>query len=158
MVLREQLRDVFVSLIVIGLGVVFYILTLDLSPPSDIFPRLVITILIFLGVLLFLKSLFIKKAYQKEREEEGHPEKVIGGGRKWLGVITLFVLVYLIPVLGFYVTSLVFLILFSWYLGGARKKISAFFVPIVMAFCTTLVIYAAFDVFLNVPIPDGVLF
>ncbi|WP_018924997.1 tripartite tricarboxylate transporter TctB family protein [Salsuginibacillus kocurii] len=166
MLLKEQWRDVGVSGVLLGITLMFYIWTQDLTNPSDIFPKLVIALLLIFSLALLFKALFIKRAYYKEREYEAsevedeevddNTEKVTG--RKWAAIVVLIAFVYLIPVIGFYSVSFVFVTAFIWYLEGMKKSMMAFLRPVITAAGALIFIYFVFDEFLNIPIPDGIFF
>ncbi|PSL46906.1 tripartite tricarboxylate transporter TctB family protein [Salsuginibacillus halophilus] len=166
MLMREQWRDVMISITLLVVAGLFYIWSLDLTSPSDIFPRLVIALLLTFSISLLFKSIFVRRAYVKERAFEGkeeETEEIEGEGekvtiRKWAGIIALIAFVYLIPVIGFYTVSFIFMGVFIWYLDGLKTGIFNVLRPLITAGGALIFIYFVFDDFLNIPVPEGILF
>ncbi|MEC2074131.1 tripartite tricarboxylate transporter TctB family protein [Alkalihalophilus marmarensis] len=153
--------DVMTSIIIILLMSVFFFVAKDLRAPAHIFPLTVISLLLAFGVLLLIKSLFFYKEPAKEEEEiDNRPEteKKAGKKRVYFSIVIMFGYIFLLNVFGFYVTSFIYLALFSWYLGGAKKEAKPLLQAGLVSSITMMVIYLAFKVFLRVPTPTGFFF
>jgi hypothetical protein len=154
---KERIKDVYVSVLVLIICFVFYMNTGELTPPADIFPKAVILILSVLGGLLLIKALWLKGEYVKSEEDE-EDDGDVNVQRKWLSIVALIAYVIVIPMLGFYVTSSIFLLGISWYLAGMQKKLRALLIPVIVSSVVMSVIFIAFSILLRVPVPKGILF
>jgi putative tricarboxylic transport membrane protein len=152
---KERKQDIIVSVIVLGISILFYINTKPLTPPADIFPKVVILTFAVLGIILLLKSIFYKK-YGEERTEEDSKE-INNPKRRWISIVSLIVYTILIPIVGFYVTSALFVTLISIYLRGEKQGVLGYIRPLLISCLVMAVLYGAFDVFLKVPVPGGIL-
>jgi uncharacterized membrane protein len=154
---KERLQDLIVSMIVLVISLIMYLNTKALTPPSDIFPKLVIGITAVLGIFLLGKSLFTKGFYEKQAEESDDEQKG-KKGRIWIGIGALILYVVILPLLGFFITSALFIILVSSYLMGKANPVRAGFAPVIVSVAILGVIYTVFYYFLHVPVPRGILF
>ncbi|MDQ0337958.1 hypothetical protein J2S00_000741 [Caldalkalibacillus uzonensis] len=152
---RERKKDMIVALIVLGLSIAFYINTKTLTPPADIFPKAVILILFVLGSILLAKALFFNRYYHDEPDDPGATDEKGNIKKGWISMSALIAYVVLMPQIGFYTTSALFLILISWYLNGLRVNMKALLYPVIVSSTVMFIIYLAFSIFLRVPVPKG---
>ncbi|MBM7554459.1 tripartite tricarboxylate transporter TctB family protein [Thalassobacillus pellis] len=150
---KERVQDIVVSIIVLAISFLFYINTKTLTPPADIFPKVVIGIFSILGVILLVKAIFYRK-YGEEADEET-PEKV-DMKRRWFSITGLLAYIFLVPILGFYVTSGIYLVLVSISLNDEKISVKSLVKPITIASLVMLALYGTFTVFLRVPVPGGI--
>ncbi|GGC83630.1 membrane protein [Thalassobacillus devorans] len=151
---NERVKDILVALIILGVSFLFYINTKTITPPADIFPKVVIIIFSGLGTLLLLKAIFYKKHGQEEESGEEDPEK-INAKRRWISITSIIAYIFLVPLLGFFVTSAIFLTGISIYLNDEKFSIKSLVKPLAISVVIMVVLYGTFSVFLKVPIPSG---
>jgi len=138
--------NIIISLLVIVFGLVAYWYTSDFPGSSGsetgpgFMPKIFIIIIIILGISLLIKSIF----FENEKATLY---------KKRIAIFILLFIIYniLIPILGFYVTSILFLISLLW-MNNIKKLVYFFFVPLgVVTF-----IFIFFQTLLKVPLPTGV--
>ena len=145
-----RLPNLIIGIVIVLVGIFFIANTLDfpdlkLEPIGPAFmPRLYSILLIFLGLILVIKAL-------REREEKASTESNI----KYALLSMLIVIVYvlLIPLVGFYISTFIFTIVFL-YFSKVRSKIILISIPT----GAIVFIYICFDKILKVAIPVGSLF
>ncbi|MCM3761844.1 tripartite tricarboxylate transporter TctB family protein [Alkalihalobacillus oceani] len=154
----ERVKDIIVSVLIFAVCILFYIHTKDLVPPADIFPKVVILVFSILGFFLLLKAVFMKRAYEEREEQDLEDEEKGSGKRKWISIVGIVVYIVLMPIVGFYVTSGIFLLLLSMFLIGKKPNVKGSVVPVVVSASVMCILYLTFSVFLRVPVPGGALF
>lgn len=159
----------FIGIAGVLIGAVMLISTSDLPDLSALFPRTVAWTLIVIGAIEILRNLIVGIRYEKQQaqteavSEPGDPAEVSadedtetgsGGQIKPVIIFAAATIVYvaLIPVVGFYVMTIVFLAGLMLALG-IRKLFLYLGLPIVL----TAIIYLTFTMQLKVPLPEGVL-
>lgn len=149
---NEKVIGSVVFLIISGL---FFVLTLDfptVAATADVgpsfMPRIYSFFLALLAIILLIQG--IRENIKKEKDSVTTYENI---GLVLIIMLLTTVYVFLIPYLGFYLVSLVFIILFL--LISRVKKISSI---ILVSIFTNVFIYVFFERLLHVPIPMGMLF
>lgn len=121
--------------------------TLTIEYPSNVFP-LALQILIGIFTIIILVSPE-KEGKQKEAQNV-----------KWLRVIGIIVgsIIYLIvmPLIGFYVTSFIFITIVSWLLGKTHT-VKDVAICSLASFTIMIFIFIIFYVGVNIPTPTGLL-
>ncbi len=122
---------------------------------AGLYPKTVITVLAFLSVLLLIQNHF--------RPLESAKVKMPFKDTRWVVIMgTIFgagFYIWLVDVVGFYVTSFFFLIIATYLLSGEKKFNPKTLITLtVMATIVVGVVYLAFKVFLKVQTPTGILF
>jgi hypothetical protein len=137
----------------IFLLVICGVLWFEVSPYSmlaSFFPKIVIGVLAVLSLVLLIMS-------------------SIKGEKKWLFkdidkkyiifvVIILAIWIGMIPVLGFFLSSVVFFNLLVWLIGSSKKDLSANVLSFVVVCGIVSLFYFIFKEILLVPLPEGMLF
>ncbi|MGO4887437.1 tripartite tricarboxylate transporter TctB family protein [Anaerobacillus sp. MEB173] len=155
----ERKKDIVVSILILFISLIFYMNTTSLRPPADIFPKVVISLFALLGTFLLIKAIFLKKEYLNQAEDEEEEDNVeINVKRKWISIFGLLVYILVMPIVGFYITSAIFVTLLSWYLIGMKLEFKATVFPVIVSSIVMGILYATFSVFLKVPVPSGFLF
>ncbi|MET3698579.1 tripartite tricarboxylate transporter TctB family protein [Bacillus oleivorans] len=116
-----------------------------IGPGADFFPKLTASVLGILSIMLVLK---------KENTEESI--FLVSGKQSWkfvLGFVAMILFVFLIEVIGFSFTAVLFSISWMW-LMGIRNIVKLLLVSVFISVLITLV----FEQLLNVPIPHGLLY
>ena len=134
------------------LTAVFFFALEDISWMSIIFPRTMVYILALISGSLIIKG-FVKPSRARIFD--------VGSNTRWMVTGALFFLwVLLMPVFGFFVTTVVFMTAIVAYLARARMRVTIgrfiIWVPIVVAEVTFF--YLIFTKVLYVPLPEGLLF
>ncbi|WP_408011143.1 tripartite tricarboxylate transporter TctB family protein [Pseudalkalibacillus sp. A8] len=153
---RNRVKDIVVSIIVLAISLLFYINTKELTPPADTFPIVVISTFALLGGLLLLKALFYKK-YEYPSSKNDEEKDNINPKRRWISIICLIIYIFIMPILGFYITSILFLILLSVYLRNENKGWKGYLKPVCLSIMVVGILYVTFDLLLKVPIPSGII-
>lgn len=116
--------------------------------PPSFFPRLVAGLLAFLAVLLALRGL---RSFR--RPPDGPPAERLAPAA--IVFVVLGAYVALIPVLGFFASTFLFLLAFGWLLGERTPR--GLLRPAVVAAVTTVACYVVFTRYLRVLFPEGLL-
>lgn len=154
----ERVKDIIVSVLIFAVSVLFYINTKDLVPPADIFPKVVILVFSILGFFLLIKAVFMKKAYEEGDKQDLEEEEKVNEKRKWISIAGIVLYIVLMPIVGFYLTSGLFLLLLSMFLIGEKPNLKGSVIPVVVSASVMCILYLTFSVFLRVPVPSGALF
>nr|WP_236784693.1 tripartite tricarboxylate transporter TctB family protein [Alteribacter salitolerans] len=135
-----------VAVVFIVIGAVFFYQTLSFPEGAQMYPRFIIGIMVGLALLLLIQT-FIKKPDTSYKKLFGHIH-----WKRFIGVLVFsFLYLILINQIGFFVTTVVYLVGTMVFLRATVKTI-AIAVP-----SFVLVLYLIFSEFLNVPLPSGIL-
>ena len=153
--MRKSSTDILCCLSFLGIGAAFAIQMAELEGVSRVFPQALLVVIVLGGFWFVGKGFWLRR---KEALAEGEQEPVA-----WpkVGIIAALGLVYavLISILGFFSSTLAFLICAALILGdkahgmGHLFKVSALYSVV---FCALL--WVCFVKLLNVPTPTGLLF
>jgi len=143
------------SLIFFVFAGLFFILTLDfptVGQPKDVgpafMPRVYASFLVFFSLILLIQG--IKARSKKETDSEPlYQNMAVVAGTMLLTVVFVF----LIPYLGFYLISIIFMMIFL-----KITKVKSIWTIIFVSIGTNLFIFTFFEKMLNVPVPAGLLF
>jgi hypothetical protein len=152
--IRYMVKNYMFAVLALLFTIVYWINAYDLPRASLVFPRALLYILVPLFIWNFVNSL---RGFRKELESEKED------GTKWecglnlttpKVVVTLLTLAYIVimPLLGFVVTTVLYLAALAYYLG-LRKLVPL--VTFTLVYIATL--YAVFVVWLGVRLPNGLL-
>ena len=149
---REINTDITSGLIGLLLTAVFFFALEDISWMSIIFPRTVVYIMAIISGILVVKGL-VRPSQDRIFSA--------GSNTRWMVTGVLFFLwVLLMPVFGFFVSTVVFMTAIVGYLARARMHVTIgkliVWVPIIIAEVTFF--YLIFTKVLYVPLPEGLFF
>ncbi|MEW6663158.1 MAG: tripartite tricarboxylate transporter TctB family protein [Bacillota bacterium] len=129
-------------------------------PQERIVVEFLFVIIMVLVALEAIRTLFqlISKHYPKEKTSDPPvtPEPQWYHwflGKQFMLMLTSSLFLFLVPLLGFFLVSFLFLVLLNWYLGS--RKVLEYVVFPVGFLCF---IYGFFVLFLQVKLPKGILF
>lgn len=152
--MRGSTKDILAAAATLGIVAAFYAQTGELDGISLYFPRMLFIFLTAGSVILLLNALRKMRTEQKESGDEA-----VSLPRVAIIALGSIGYVAIIPLLGFYPASLVFLVLMGLLLrdksAGMKKALltTALF-TLVLCFC----VWGGFSWLLNVPTPESVLF
>lgn len=140
-------NNLIISLIIMGIALLFFyqtysfpnVNTQDTGPAF--MPRIYAGVLMLLGIFLFFSSF---KSVEESQEKNTNLVFIIMG--------ILFIYILLIPIIGFYIVTPIYLFVFLW-IVAVRNVIVLISIPII----TTSLVFLFFQKLLNVPIPLGLL-
>ena len=149
---REVNTEIISGAIGLILTTVFFFGLEDISWMSIIFPKTVVYIMALISGILVVKG-FINPTRA--------PIFNVGSNTRWMITGVLFFLwVLFMPVLGFFVSTVVFMSIIVGYLARARTQVTIgkfmTWIPIVIAEVTFF--YLIFTKVLYVPLPEGMFF
>lgn len=124
---------------------IFFINTFKLPEDTQGYPRFMLGIMTTLAILLIIKS-FIKSEDQSWKDLFGYIQ-----WKRFLYVF-IFSLLYLVLInkVGFFITTVGYLLIMMIFLKGSRSLI------LISIPSFTLLLYLIFRVFLKVPLPTGI--
>lgn len=140
--------NIISSLIAMAIAIFFYYNTLDFpsikstETGADFMPKIFSGGLMILGIILFVQSFFTK---EKSPEEKMNMIALTAG--------ILLIYLFFIQLLGFYSSTILFMIALLL-ITKVRKMTILIFVPVGISFF----IFIFFEKMLKVPIPSGFLF
>mgnify|MGYP000135605063 CR=1 FL=1 len=149
---REINTEIASGVIGLFLSAVFFFALEDISWMSILFPRTVVYIMALIAVTLVVRGMI-----KPSRDRIFH----VGSNVRWIvtGVL-FFAWVLFMPVLGFFVSTVVFMTIIVGYLARARSRVTIgkfmVWIPIVIAEVTFF--YLIFTKVLYVPLPTGMFF
>lgn len=140
-------KDTALSFFVLLLTLLFMIQSLDFEYPSNVFPWTMEALIAIFALIILLKP---KKADKAKAEAEN-----------WVRITGIFIgtVFYLLvmPVIGFYLTSFLFIALASWILG-MNFSLKMLGLSISASGAILLFIYLIFHIAIMVPVPRGMFF
>lgn len=150
-------QDVIAGLVLIVGCVFMYTLTFGFSGEAAVWPRAILILLAALSLLVMVQG--VGRATRERREgkpeADGEEETLTPGLLKYPLLTLLIVVVYagLIEIVGFFPSTVLFLVGYLWY-GGIRdwKVLGGIVVGL------NLFVYLLFILQLNVQLPAGLLF
>lgn len=129
----------------------FFAMTLAFPEEARIYPMIIMAILVVLNTIYLIGHL---KAYSKSKVIENDIKEIFEGFEKNQFFVTLLLCiayVALIKVIGFYVTTSLYILITLLFFKVKKQYI------LITLVCFMLVIYGTFTLFLNVPLPAGLL-
>jgi putative tricarboxylic transport membrane protein len=148
--MTRKYADMLSGLGFLSVASVFWSAGRDLTGVSRIFPSLLEVFLALGGLVLCVNGLV------KSRKEKACEEMPVWG-RVWLILISAILYAAAVPVVGFYVSSAVFLFLMAMIFGKAWTMAQAR-LSLLFSVGLCLLIYLVFRTLLLVPTPTGFLF
>ena len=147
--INTEITSGFIGLILTAL---FFFALEDISWMSIIFPRTMVYIMALISAILVVRG-FVKPSRAAIFS--------VGSNTRWMVTGILFFLwVLLMPVLGFFVSTVVFMTAIVGYLARSRMRLTVgkfiVWVPIIIAEVTFF--YLIFTKVLYVPLPEGMFF
>ena len=148
-------RDLISGIILFCLGLAIFLKSLTYpigtfrAPGGGLFPLLAAIILMGLAGALTIQALLKKIAQDKKTPffpGKEAPQRIL------LGFIALVGFRYLLPVVGFAVSTFLFILFLSKYIANYGWRVSIFF-----SVLTALIAYYLFQVWLKIPMPPALL-
>jgi len=137
-----------ISIFLIIISFFLYYQTITLEDDPATLPRLMLIVIIFLSILMIIKDK-IKKSNNNDVKKMSRQSFL----RIFIVTCIIFLYVNSINLLGFYISTLIFLIIVLRYIGE-KNKLVIFGVPILFL----IFLYLTFSLFLHVDIPLGIFF
>ncbi len=150
--MTKSRTDILAGLACLVVALVFYIQGMDLSPKADLYPKILEIFVAMMGVFLITRGALTARTSSKVEEVDFDRIKGI------VIVIASILYVAAIYYIGFYVSTLFFLALCSWYLSQKGLNIRAFSISGGFGLFLTVLLYLLFTAILKVPTPEGILF
>ena len=146
------------AVIILILCAVFWFQTKSFSPYSALFPRVVIIILALLSLILLILSFSKQKVVKDDKEVVFDPAEITIRYFNIVISLSFMVLwVFFIPILGFYLASIIFFSFMSIYLDTRNRTFLKIMEKIGIIFLLVTSFYLFFTRFLYIPFPEGIL-
>ncbi len=146
--------NVIIGVCSILFSIAFYTQAKTMRPPANYYPMTIIATIGFLGVALLIQNHFKPMALAFTTPFKGTRWLVI-----WGTILGSIIYVWLVDVIGFYVSSFAFLIIATSLLSDEPSFKGKPFMRIIgMSFIVLALVYLGFKLFLKVPTPSGILF
>jgi len=144
--------------IILILCAVLWFQTQSFSPYSALFPRVVILILALLSLFLLIMSFSKQKVVKDDKEIVFDPAEIT---IKYFNIVIslsfMVLWVFFIPILGFYLSSIIFFVVISIYLDTKNRKFLKIMEKIGIIFLLVTGFYLFFTRFLYIPFPEGII-
>lgn len=138
-------KEIYSILFIYIVSISFFKQSINMKADAGLFPKLLSIIIFILNTLYLFNALKKKVKLDKLKEEISI--------KKFYKMLLLSILyIILIKIIGFILSSFIFLIISMKILEVKNNKIVIF-----ISIITTLTIYICFSIFLNVPMPTGLL-
>ena len=148
---RKALKqDIFLGIFITCFGALAFWSTLKFPSGAALMPRIVTILLTALGALLAVLS-FVR--YKSGKESAASPVEIIKLKYPVIAYLMVVFYVILINHLGFFSSTLLFLVCFMYFMNIKSVKTIALTVAILLGF-----VYLLFCVGLHVNFPSGILF
>jgi putative tricarboxylic transport membrane protein len=146
--------DIIIFVFLCLVSVFLYIETLDFPAGAETFPKVMLVIIFGLSAYQIIASA-LRKQLLKTNEQVGKEKQVDKKEIYNPYLIFVFSVIYalLITRLGFFTSTVVFIIGSTWYLGTRNLKTF-----VISTLGITVFIYFLFIMQLHVPLPKGILF
>ena len=119
------------------------------------YPRILLILIVLLSLVLV-----IQEAISRHRRESKGRGSLRGQVERYQPTLTCFIVftlyVVFLPVLGFLVSSVLFVTILQWLLGPLRLRRLP--VSLLTGVAVSLISYVAFEIYLRVLLPRGILF
>ncbi|SHJ53168.1 tripartite tricarboxylate transporter TctB family protein [Paramaledivibacter caminithermalis] len=139
--------DIKLGFTTMGIAITYYLLTSQIPEKAAFYPKFVAILLSILSLIFLVKTAMTK--YEDNGRNLFEDMKV----KQYFFVISVsFVYVSLINILGYFVSTFIFIIICL--LGLKTKKLYAFLTTI--GFC--IFVFIIFKILLRVPLPKGFIF
>lgn len=146
---RVYRQDIIAGGVIMLIGIAAFILAAGMPGKAPMFPRLVSSGLVILGILLIAGSAL---KIGKDVPTEEHPARLLEF--QYPAIVLLLLIIYVLAVIhiGFYIATPVMLVAYMYLMGIRKIKTILIATVIVMAF-----VYCLFTLQLGVPLPAGIL-
>lgn len=141
--------NIIISIFLIIISIFLYYQTFTWEKDPATLPRLMLGVIIFLSILLIIRSITINPKRNKIIKKMSKQSSL----RIFIVTCITFLYVTSINLLGLYLSTLIFLIIVLLYVGE-KNKLVIIGVPILFS----IFIYLIFGLFLHVDIPLGIFF
>ena len=142
-------QDMIAAVVIIMVGVAAFVLSLVMPGKASMFPKIVSSGLMVLGVLLIFDSI---RKIRKDMPTDEEPAR-LGEFQSPVVVLALLILYVLAVIyIGFYISTPAMLVIYMYFMGIRNIKTILITTAVVMAF-----VYCLFTLQLCVPLPAGIL-
>ncbi|SFE54643.1 tripartite tricarboxylate transporter TctB family protein [Alteribacillus iranensis] len=152
--MAHEIKNILFLLCIGTFAVVYYLDVRTLPEPEE--RNLVVLLLWGLGILLVIEtSRSLIRGWRKRQEEHSsffQDMKAWVMGKQAILLFGIIAYVIFVPIVGFFVTSFVFIVLLN-YLLESRKAWELTVIPVILL----ILIYVLFSMFLGVELPRGFL-
>ena len=146
------------AIIILLLCAGLWLQTKNFSHYSALFPRVVILILALLSLFLLVMSFAKKEVVKDDKKMVFDPAEITIRYFNIVISLSFMVLwVFFIPILGFYLASIIFFSIMSIYLDKKNRKILKVLEKIGIIFLLVTSFYLFFTKFLFIPFPEGII-
>lgn len=147
----KQLNLVLVG-VLLFFCVIFMKAALTITVPADLYPKVLITLIAFISVMIFIQTMFFNKA-----DRENFPFAGMQYTRVLVTIFSTTLYYFGVKYIGFYLSSFLYIVILCSLLENERNLKKLLFL-LLLSLLLVLIIYLGFHVFLQVPTPKGLFF
>jgi hypothetical protein len=157
--MRSRTFDIAAGLATLAVAGIFQAQSGDLEGVSLLFPRMLIIFMTIGGMFIFVSGLLTRRASVNDAPCELPPEEPVAAKRVATIALASIVYVGIIPVLGFYPASVLFLFCMAMILSDsnvttARRALASAIFTVVLC----VAVWLGFALLLGVPTPQSMFF
>lgn len=149
--MTNKVADILTGIVSILVAAVFYLQGGGLAFESVIFPKVIETFLVLTGIFMIVRGV-------RDNTGEAKDKTDLDYRRGFFIVFATALYLAAVTFIGFYVSSFVFLVLVSWFLGERGLTVKSLGISVIFALIMCGAVYGTFSMFLEVPTPTGILF
>lgn len=149
--MTNKVADILTGVVSILVAAAFYVQGGELEFESNVFPLVVETFLVLTGIYMIIRGILDKTGKSDDKTDLNYR-------RGMLMVFATIVFLVCVNVIGFYVSSFVFLVMMSWVLGEKGLTAKSLGISVLFAVIMITAVYGTFSMFLEVPTPTGIFF
>ncbi|WP_026703352.1 tripartite tricarboxylate transporter TctB family protein [Salibacterium aidingense] len=140
------IKHTLVSGLILTLTIMFYIESLKFPESAARLPQITIVIIALLAIAMFIE------AYKKRNDQEKEEEEKINIQRLLVFGTSIAAYIFLINIIGYLIITPIFCFLILMYF-----KATNLILAIILSLGFTAFIHGVFIMFLNIPVPMGIL-
>ncbi|MGE4272044.1 MAG: tripartite tricarboxylate transporter TctB family protein [Desulfitobacterium sp.] len=150
--MSKSRTDIIAGLACLVVVLMFFVQGKNLSPEANLYPQVLEVCIALIGIFLVIRGVVTAKTSEQVAEVDFDKVKGV------VIVIASIIYVAAIYFIGFYVSTVFFLALCSWYLSKKGLNLRAIGISAGFALFLTVMLYLLFTVLLKVPTPEGIFF
>lgn len=144
-------QDVYIGIGIIIVSIIFLLLSLDMPEGSSLFPKIILSLFGLFGIAIMVDGIRKGKDSKKSTLEERF--RISEAKLPFISLMLIIGYVLFIDLLGFFVSTTIFIIVFMFFYKLRNLKTMLITVVTLNIFMYFLFVYQ-----LNLPLPQGLLF
>lgn len=145
------MRHTIASGLILVTATIFFLESLKLPDTAARLPQIVIVLIAILAIIMFIQT-FIEQKKKAAKNEENEESEKINVKRVFLFGLSIALYIYFLDIIGYFILTPVYSFVVFMYLKATNVILA-----LILSIGFTAFIYGVFNMFLNIPIPMGIL-